>query len=62
MRAGVRLLAAAALPVPLSPVTGGFSGAPVHKAPGQSVASRPAAAAGSSLLLGHLGPAAALGS
>lgn len=61
MQVSGRLLAATALSLPthLTPVTGGSSAAPVGEAPGQSAASRAAAAPRSSAR-GHLGPAAAL--
>lgn len=55
-----RRLAASALPTHLTPVTGGFCAALGREAPGQSATSRPAPPLGSSLLPGHLGPAAAL--
>lgn len=60
MQVSGRLLAATALPTHLTPMTGGFSTTPVCEAPGQSTTSRRAAAPGSSLLPGHLGPTTAL--
>lgn len=60
MQVSGRLLAATALPTHLTPMTSGFAAAPVHEARGQSTASQMAAAMGSSPLLGHLGPTAAL--